>query len=123
MSEYERDEEVEKKLPPAPPAHPRHWKNQPKACEGCPVRFSAFFHGSSVEVREESSGTSWLVTVGNLFGSQTVRVRTTADLLYTLQLAAREERPEGGFNRPKAIELLKNDGEPPTHPWDEEDDL
>lgn len=58
------------------------WEDQPELCTGAPVVASMWLNEHAVEVRELAGG-RFAVTLGNLFGSQTL---LCADALVVLRL-------------------------------------
>lgn len=65
----------------------RTWTDQPTIVEGIPIRVSCFAHGRSLEIRSDDAERHY-VTIGNLFGSQTVSCPSLMEALRVFNVAA-----------------------------------
>ena len=93
------------------------WTDQPDQvyAGSSVVKFSGMIQSHMVEVRHvhwQPAGTariaiSWYITVGNLFGSETVCCANAAQVLDVLQLI-QNKRGNGKMNLPTGAFLVKN---------------
>jgi hypothetical protein len=56
--------------------YPTTWLDQPETVTVLPLAFRAFVHDRIIEIRSDGVAMEAYITVGNLFGSQTVRCDT-----------------------------------------------
>ena len=86
---------------------PTTWNDQPAAVEALPIALSAFMHDKIVEIRSDGVAPEAFVSVGNLFGSQTLR----CDSLFTavrLAHAIAQAKKGRALDPPPGTELLPN---------------
>jgi hypothetical protein len=92
----------------------RSWRDQPKILEGAKVKTTFRLSHQQVEIREASDGT-YYVTVGNLFGSQTLYVPDAAKVLDAIEhvklaLEAREKNEDApATSPPEGTRLMESD--------------
>lgn len=84
----------------------KSWTDQPDVVATMPVAFSVFVEsiGQSVEVRKGSAG-EFTVTIGNLFGSQTILAPDVNSLLLLLGRTFGSKRGQT-HTLPEGCELL-----------------
>jgi len=54
-------------------SHEKQWTDQPDCVLGCVIFLHIYVGDRGVEVRKDENNDCWYITVGNLFGSQTLR--------------------------------------------------
>ncbi len=81
--------------------NPRNWTDQPEELEEAELVLSTsieFPAVDSLEIRvrinTEKLGSTWYLTTGNLFSSQTVKCASAADLIFALAAALTAQKDE-----------------------------
>jgi len=85
--------------------HPRGWDDQPKLLERIPLVLHTSIEANVVEVRH-GGGAFYYVTVGNLFGSQTIECDSADVAFGIIELVGKKKR---SLSLPAGARLVPNE--------------
>lgn len=85
----------------------KSWTDQPDTVEESRVVFKAYFNSRLVEVRDAGGGW-YLVSVGNIFGSQTLSCASAAVTFQVLEKIANRADDDTRMTLPYGTEVIAN---------------